>query len=120
MLRISTVDTQSERRLVVEGKLIPPWVGELRKSWSTGLTGLNGRKFVIDLTNATVISPEGEEALFALMKEGAKFSCGGILTKHMLKKLAARCHDRRHETDQERSTREPGRLEVHVVANDKY
>jgi hypothetical protein len=25
------------------------------------------------------------------MKEGAKFSCGGVLTRHVLKRLARRC-----------------------------
>jgi hypothetical protein len=93
MLKISTVDTNSERRLVVEGKLIPPWVGELRKSWRVAAADLNGRRIVVDLKNATVISPEGKDALFELMREGAKFSCCGVLTKHMLKELAVKCQN---------------------------
>ncbi|HEY4679276.1 MAG TPA: hypothetical protein VIJ01_19070 [Candidatus Angelobacter sp.] len=92
MFRISTIDTQRERRLVVEGTLVPPWVDELRKTWSDAGDGLEGRSLVIDLTNATVISREGENAIFDLMKDGAKFSCGGVLTKHVLKELARRCH----------------------------
>jgi hypothetical protein len=92
MFRISTIDTQRERRLVVEGTLVPPWVEELRKIWSNAGDALEGRSLVIDLTNATVISREGENAIFDLMKEGAKFSCGGVLTKHVLKGLARRCH----------------------------
>jgi hypothetical protein len=92
MFRISTIDTQQERRLVVEGTLVRPWVDELRKTWSVAGDTLGGRSLVIDLTNATVISREGENAIFDLMKEGAKFSCGGVLTKHVLKELARRCH----------------------------
>ena len=92
MLKISTIDTKSERRLLVEGKLVEPWVAELRRTWATAGEGLEGRKLVIDLHNATVISTEGEYALFDLLSEGAKFSCGGVLTKHLLKTLADRCH----------------------------
>jgi hypothetical protein len=64
----------------------------LRKTWSSAGNALEGRGLVIDLTNATVISREGENAIFDLMKEGAKFSCGGVLTRHVLKELARRCH----------------------------
>lgn len=46
------------------------------------------RKLVIDLTHVTVISPEGEDALFDLMKKGVNFSSGSVLTKHVLKQLA--------------------------------
>lgn len=92
MFRISTIDTQRERKLVVEGTLVQPWVDELRKTWSNAGKALEGRSLVIDLTNATVISREGENAIFELMKEGAKFSCGGVLTRYLLKELAHRCH----------------------------
>jgi hypothetical protein len=90
MFKISTIDTKSERRLVVEGKLIQPWLAELKRTWTDAAEGLEGRKLVIDLHNATVISSEGEIALFELMREGAKFSCGGVLTRHLLRKLAHR------------------------------
>jgi hypothetical protein len=92
MFRISTIDTHRERRLVVEGTLIHPWVDELRKTWSDAGNSLDDRNVVIDLTNVIVISREGENAIFELMKEGAKFSCGGVLTRHLLKQLAHRCH----------------------------
>jgi hypothetical protein len=92
MFRISTIDTHRERRLVVEGTLVHPWVDELRKTWSDAGNSLEDRNLVIDLTNVIVISREGENAIFELMKEGAKFSCGGVLTRHVLKELAHRCH----------------------------
>ena len=90
MLKISTINRPSERRLVVEGKLVQPWVGELRRTWHSAGEDLQGRKLVIDLSDATVIGPEGEEALLELMKEGAKFSCCGVLTKYVVKRLARR------------------------------
>jgi hypothetical protein len=92
MFKISTVDTTRERRLVVEGTLVNPWVDELRKTWNAGASSLKGRHTVIDLTNATMIDREGEAAIFELMQGGAKFCCGDVLTKHVLKQLAHKCH----------------------------
>ena len=94
MFKISTIDTDRERRLVVQGTLIQPWVAELHRTWNDAGHLLEGRTLVIDLTQATVISREGEDAIFELMKEGAKFSCGGVLNRHVLKQLAHRCHTR--------------------------
>ena len=88
MFKISIIDTRSQRTLVVEGTLIGSWVAELRTTWRNASQELGGRKLVVDLSNLTVISLEGENEIFDLMKEGAKFSCGGILTRHVLKQLA--------------------------------
>lgn len=90
MFRISIKDAPSKRTLLIEGKLIPPWTAELQRAWREAGRDLEGRKLAIDLGNLTAISPEGEEILFELMREGAKFSCCGVLTKHVLKRLARR------------------------------
>jgi hypothetical protein len=91
MFKISIVDTRTQRKLVVEGKLSEPWVDELRTTWRNASRDLEGRKVVIDLNSLTVLSREGEDAIFDLMKHGAKFSCAGVLTRHVLKGLARRC-----------------------------
>jgi len=91
MFRISIIDTPAQRKLVVEGRLSEPWVDELRTTWRNASRDLEGRKLVIDLSSLTVLSCEGEDAIFDLMKQGAKFSCAGILTRHVLKELARRC-----------------------------
>jgi hypothetical protein len=87
MFRISIADTPSRRTLIVEGTLVGPWVAELGRTWRNASQELDRRKLVVDLRNLTAISHEGEDAIFDLMKKGAKFSCGGVLTRHMLKQL---------------------------------
>jgi len=91
MFKISIVDTRNQRKLVVEGRLSEPWVAELPTAWRNASRDLDGRKVVIDLSSLTVLSREGEDAIFNLMKQGAQFSCAGILTRHVLKGLARRC-----------------------------
>jgi hypothetical protein len=88
MFKISIADTPSRRTLLVEGTLIGPWIDELGTTWRNATQDLDRRKLVIDLTNVTVISHEGENAIFDLMKKGANFSCSGVLMKHVLKDLA--------------------------------
>jgi hypothetical protein len=88
MFRISITDTPSRRTLIVEGTLVGAWIAELDTTWRNASQDLDGRELVIDLSNLTVISREGEDAIFDLMKKRAKFSCGGVLTRHVLKQLA--------------------------------
>ena len=90
MLRISVIDSRTQRRLVLEGKLIAPWVAELRSAWTAANGKIEGRTLVVDLENVTVISQEGENALLELMSKGAKFRCSGVLTKHVIQELRRR------------------------------
>jgi hypothetical protein len=91
MFKISIVEGRGKRRLVLEGKLVRPWTAEVESAWRNAGEQLRGRKLIIDLANVTLISPDGENTLFRLMQDGAKFSCVGVLTRHVLKQLARRC-----------------------------
>jgi hypothetical protein len=90
MFRISIIEGRAQRRLVLEGKLIAPWTSEVESAWRSAGEQLQGRKLIIDLRNVTLISPDGENTLSQLMKDGARFSCADVLTKHVLRRLARR------------------------------
>jgi hypothetical protein len=91
MFKISIVEANGERRLVLEGKLASPWTAEVESAWKRATQQLQGRELVVDLCNVTLISQEGERVLSDLMKDGARFTCGDVLTKHVVKQLARRC-----------------------------
>ena len=91
MFKVSIADTRRQRKLLVEGKLSEPWVAELYSAWRNASLDLRGRKLMIDVTNLTIISREGKDAIFDLMKQGAKFSCCGIFNRHVLRRLAREC-----------------------------
>jgi len=91
MFKISIVEERSQRRLLLEGRLIRPWTAEVESAWKTAGENLQGRHLVVDLTNVTHIGADGESTLFKLMRDGAKFSCRGVFTKHVLKQLARKC-----------------------------
>jgi hypothetical protein len=88
MLKISVIDGRTQRRVVIEGTLVEPWMAELRNSWQTAKADLQGRKLVLDLKSVTMIGAEGESALWELVKEGASICSSGVLTKYLLQQLA--------------------------------
>lgn len=87
MLKITVVEDQRQRRVIVEGKLIAPWTAELTSTYQTARTNLRDRELVLDLRSLTGISPEGEAVLLQLMRDKAKFLCG-VYMKEVLKQLA--------------------------------
>ena len=90
MLKISIVGTPARCRIVLEGKLIAPWVTELKKTWEALAADLGGREFVVDVSDVTFISREGEKALLKLMRPGAKFQYRGVFSKHIVQQLTHR------------------------------
>jgi hypothetical protein len=90
MLKISIFDTSAQRRLVLEGKLIAPWVTEFKKTWKALAADLGVRELVIDVGNLTYISAEGESALLELMRHGARFRSCGMFSKYMVQRLVRR------------------------------
>jgi len=91
MFRMSIVEAHGQRKLVLEGKLTPTWTTEIEAAWNNAEEDAQGRKPIIDMTNVTFISPDAQDILFKLMRQGARFSCRDVLTKHVLKQLARRC-----------------------------
>jgi anti-anti-sigma regulatory factor len=76
--------------LALEGKLVSPWVDELKAAYENAKADLNGRKLVIDLRNLTTISNQGENLLLELMKQGVRFRRSGVFAKEVLKEVERR------------------------------
>ena len=92
MLKITAIDDEHTRTLVLEGQLIDPWISELERSWNEARMSIRSRSVVVDLRDVTTISQHGENVLFRMMAEGVEFNCcRGVLTKHVLMQLKQRC-----------------------------
>ena len=98
MLKISVVESRTQRRGVLEGKLIAPWTTELRRACEKARGDLHDRELVIDIKNLTTISQEGENLLLELMKEGVAFRSRNVFTKQILCQLARRMRRDLQET----------------------
>ncbi len=86
MLKISLVDGQRQRRLIVEGTLVAPWAGELAIACEKARADLEGRELIVDLRSLTGIGPEGERVLLQLMKNQTKLQCG-VFVRELLRQL---------------------------------
>lgn len=87
MLKVTIVQTRSQRRLVLEGALVEPWVEELKRTWAAVVDASPARQLVVDLNSVTAISKEGEGVLSDFMRQGARFLCAGVFTKYQLKQI---------------------------------
>ena len=86
MLKVTIVDTRMQRRIILEGALVQPWVEELKK-WTATADKPPARQLVIDLNSVTTISKEAEGVLSDLVRQGAKFLCAGVYTRYQLKQI---------------------------------
>ena len=94
MLKVTIVDTRSQRRLILEGALVQPWVEELKKAWAAAVSEAPARQLIIDLNNVTTISKEAEAVLSDLVRQGARFLCAGVYTRYQLKQLTRKLQPR--------------------------
>ena len=84
MLRITVNETPTEKRWVLQGRLVGLWVSELRRAWKKTYRTDKDRKCVVDLNDVTSIDKNGERLLQAMSKQGAQFIATGIYIKHVL------------------------------------
>lgn len=90
MLKISVVENDHKRQLILEGKLVVPWSTELKNIGQKAALDCGHRELVIDLRSVTVISADGEDVLLALMNQGAKFRVSGVYMQQVVKQLSRR------------------------------
>ncbi|HTB13139.1 MAG TPA: hypothetical protein VK752_16265 [Bryobacteraceae bacterium] len=94
MLKITVIEDQRQRRVIVEGKLIAPWAAELTSAYQIAGTDLQNRELIIDLRSVTAISTEGETVLLQLIRGKAKFLCG-VYMKEVVAHLARKTGENR-------------------------
>jgi hypothetical protein len=87
MLKITNCVTVDEDRWILSGQLAGQWVEELRSNWDQMRDRSGARRYVIDLSDVTLIDERGERLLGALMELGAEFVAKGVYTKHLLEDL---------------------------------
>ena len=95
MLRITIAETLCEQRWTLEGRLVQPWISELKSTWKKTEVDRRERKCVVDLTGVTFIDKNGERVLAALSKQGAELIATGCYTRHVL-----------HNIEREKSNRQ--------------
>src|ERR1700731_5378458 len=84
MLRITIAETSTEQKWTVEGRLVLPWISELKSIWTRTKTARRERKCVVDLNGVPFIDKNGEKGLAQLSKQGAELIATGCYTRHVV------------------------------------
>jgi anti-anti-sigma regulatory factor len=87
VLKISITETTTDRRWTLQGRLVGPWVGELRATWKRAHRSQDRRACIVDLNDVTFIDKSGERLLRAMSKKGARLLARGLYVKHVLEQL---------------------------------
>src|ERR1700690_278361 len=89
MLRITIVDTPAEQRLVLYGKLVGPWIGELQRVWENLRQQLGTRRPIVDLNEVTLIDEGADHLLAAMLEQGAELVASGLANRWLIEALKA-------------------------------
>jgi len=110
MLRITRTDTNTEQKLILEGRLTEPWIADLASHWKETRCALPEGKFVVDLRGVVRIDRAGESVLALMKADGAEFLASGIRMRHLIRDLEMEAqkkdYSRRRTVDHSISTDE--------------
>jgi ABC-type transporter Mla MlaB component len=90
MLRITRIDTPTQQKLILEGRLTLPWIADLSAHWEVTRHEDPERKFVVDLRGVTRMDSAGESALALMKAQGAEFLASTLRIKDFLNDLENR------------------------------
>jgi hypothetical protein len=94
MLKIIVVDSQTQRRLVLRGRMVGSGVDQFQRLWEEGLESRKDREFVIDLREVAAISQHAENILVEVMNRGASVITGAGIAKQVVENLSHRLRRR--------------------------
>jgi anti-anti-sigma regulatory factor len=87
MLKITISNTPTEERWTVQGRLVAPWVNELKASWQKSHGTAMEKKCIVNLDEVTFIDKCGERVLRYMARKGAQFVARDVYVRHVLDRL---------------------------------
>jgi len=87
MLRVSYSESTDGQRWTLFGRLMGPWVEELRSCWREGRERAPLARAVVDLKDVIFIDEAGADLLRDMLNAGTKCIATGVATKDLLQNL---------------------------------
>jgi hypothetical protein len=87
MLKITITNTSREERWTLQGRLVAPWLNELKASWKKEHRTAQRRRCIVNLDEVTFIDKSGERMLRCMSNQGATFVASDVYVKHVLDRL---------------------------------
>ena len=86
MLRISLEHDPGTLSLILEGRLVGPWVDELRRISAEHIS--RSEQLIIDLNGLTAMDARGQGLLDELRQEGATLRCSDVMNQYLVEQMA--------------------------------
>jgi hypothetical protein len=86
VLRISIERDPSTLSLVLEGRLVGPWVDELRRISAIHIT--RNVPLTVDLEGLTAMDARGQALLDELRRDGATLRCSDVMNQYLVELMA--------------------------------
>ena len=86
MLRITVQERSSGVTLMLEGKLIGPWVSELEKTWCSKSAD---KRVQVDLSEVSFVDASGEALLAQMCRRGAELIADSPLMKQIIEEVTS-------------------------------
>lgn len=90
MLKITITETATAEMWTLQGRLVAPWVDELRANWNRAHRTDHGRRCIVNLDEVTFIDLSGERVLRTMSKQGAQLVAGDVYVKQVLDRVNGR------------------------------
>jgi ABC-type transporter Mla MlaB component len=86
MMKITVVEAGGKFTLLLEGKLVAEWVGELERCWEQVQT--SPERIAVDLTAVTSVDATGKTLLDKMHQAGTVLVAGpGLLTSYIVQQI---------------------------------
>ena len=88
VLRISVEENGGDLSLILEGRLVGPWVDELRRVCGDLGPPANCGRVTVDLCGVTAMDASGQALLDKLLQRGATLRCSDVMNQYWVEQMA--------------------------------
>jgi anti-anti-sigma regulatory factor len=87
MLRITITNTAKQELWTLQGRLVAPWVEELKANWKRAHRTTQSRRCIVNLHDVTFIDKSGERMLRCMFNQGAQLVASDVYVEQVLDRL---------------------------------
>jgi len=88
VLRISIQEDGRGLSLILEGRLVGPWVDELQRVCRERDAPAKDRGMIVDLCGVTAMDTRGQALLDLLLQRGASLRCSDVMNQYLVEQMA--------------------------------
>lgn len=93
MLRITVQQSRQKVTIKLEGRMVGPWVEELRRTWISLAPSVGSKVLRIDLCEVTFVDRPGKQLLREICIAGARFRADTAMTKYLVGEIEQSCYE---------------------------